>query len=139
VTRSLAPAFTPTAPLVQETETVAEEDLKTHCQAIEEEYALPVSRKAGTSSLLQSHLPQPVASGWAWKKCAKSSFSIRRPPRVRRKGALELSDEQFGASTVIEILSQRSGRMGRRRGITLRLVVVALALVLIRKVNRVRR
>jgi hypothetical protein len=55
---------------------------KTHCQAIEEEYAVfPVSRQGRDPSLLQSHLPRS-RSGWAWKKCAKSSFSI--PPSTAR-------------------------------------------------------
>lgn len=102
--------------LVQETETVAEEDFwKTHCQAIEEEYArISGLAKAGTSSLLQSHLPQ---SGRVKLGVEEMRQIFILYPAVHRayeeKVPLELSDEQFWRKYLeSEYFHRDRGRMG---------------------------
>jgi transcription initiation factor TFIIH subunit 1 len=102
--------------LVQETETVAEEDFwKTHCQAIEEEYArISGLAKAGTSSLLQSHLPQ---SGRVKLGVEEMRQIFILYPAVHRayeeKVPLELSDEQFWRKYLeSEYFHRDRGRLG---------------------------
>jgi transcription initiation factor TFIIH subunit 1 len=102
--------------LVQETETVAEEDFwNTHCQAIEEEYArISGLAKAGTSSLLQSHLPQ---SGRVKLGVEEMRQIFILYPAVHRayeeKVPLELSDEQFWRKYLeSEYFHRDRGRMG---------------------------
>jgi transcription initiation factor TFIIH subunit 1 len=102
--------------LVTETETVAEEDFwKTHCQAIEEEYArISGLAKAGTSSLLQSHLPQ---SGRVKLGVEEMRQIFILYPAVHRayeeKVPLELSDEQFWRKYLeSEYFHRDRGRMG---------------------------
>jgi transcription initiation factor TFIIH subunit 1 len=102
--------------LVQETQTVAEEDFwKTHRAALEEEYArISGLAKAGTSSLLQSHLPQ---SGRVKLGVEEMRQIFILYPAVHKayeeKVPLELSDEQFWRKYLeSEYFHRDRGRMG---------------------------
>jgi transcription initiation factor TFIIH subunit 1 len=102
--------------LIQETHTVSEEDFwETHYAAVEEEFArISGLAKAGTSSLLQSHLPQ---SGRVKLGVEEMRQIFILYPAVHKayeeKVPLELSDEQFWRKYLeSEYFHRDRGRMG---------------------------
>jgi transcription initiation factor TFIIH subunit 1 len=102
--------------LVTETSTVAEEDFwKTHQHLLEDEYArISGMARAGTSSVLQSHLP---SSGRVTLGVQEMRQIFILYPAVHRayeeKVPLELSDEQFWRKYLeSEYFHRDRGRMG---------------------------
>ena len=122
VTRSSLLAANPTLRaqhqyLVQETETVTEEDFwKTHRDLLEEEYArICGMTRAGTSSLLQSHLQLLTGRVTLGVEEMRQIFILY--PAVHKayeeKVPLELSDEQFWRKYLeSEYFHRDRGRIG---------------------------
>jgi transcription initiation factor TFIIH subunit 1 len=121
VTRSALLAANPTLLaqyryLVEETQTVSEDDFwKTHQSLVEEEYAkICGTKRAGTSSLLQSHLP---LQGRVTLGVEEMRQIFVLYPAVHKayeeKVPLELSDEQFWRKYLeSEFFHRDRGRMG---------------------------